>query len=516
MVAAARLRDQATLVRLRTITLCVAFALALAAAGVGCKKKPPPAPPPAPAAVAEECRPLACSEKCPCGARQKCVAGVCGYDPAYHVRQIALGAGTFACALYANGEVWCAGKNVVGQLGNGKTPVGPSAVDEPPAKVVGLGSATEIAAGVFHACALVSGSVWCWGLDGSGELGAHVDLPGGVGQMTGTPVKVNRLDDAIEIAAGNSHACAIKKDRSVVCWGGHSGEGLTDKAGARPVKGIANARGLALNLQSSCAIRTDGTVACWGVDGPAVNEPGVKNAQDLARTQFSTCVSVGTGSLTSGVKCWGGRFGARSVEVPYLANTDLLHGGTDLVCGVTAGARELHCSDTKSNYRVTMGDSGVPVAARLIAVSGEWTTTVRFGGDVVDADDEHPSKPVIDMLGAGSLTPAEELGPQTDNPAVVHAVPSCDGRGLGGTCEEFTNGSGGDEAQSRCQDEKGKWSADAPCPREGAYGSCLIGSKLDHGATLIIYASRFTKSRDEARAMCQGGFDGTFTALGSP
>ncbi|MEO7112126.1 MAG: hypothetical protein ABI183_16905 [Polyangiaceae bacterium] len=500
---------------MRTTLVCAL--IFIGAVFPACKKKSPITTSIAPTTtVADVCTPGFCSSQCACGARQVCAGASCVYDPAFHVSAIALGAATFACALYDNGQVWCAGKNVVGQLGNGKPIAGPAAVDEAPAAVVGIKGATQIVAGVFHACALVSGSVWCWGLNGSGELGTKVDVPG-VGQMTSTPVKVNHLDDAIAIAAGNAHSCAIKKDGSVACWGGHPGEGRTENAGARVIKGVTKAWSLALGFQESCALRLDSTVVCWSLDGAAADAP-IKSVDEIARTQFSTCARVDTK-----VKCWGGRFGAHPVDVPDLENLRSLSGGTDLICGITRDLQSnVRCSDTKTSYRVTVGDSGVHVSARLLAVSGELTMNVHVSdNDIVDVDDDHPSKAVIDALGSGS-TPQPTVdqlaalkGSMPAAPVAAEIPPSCDEQKYGGTCTEYSNGTSDLDAKTRCSNDLGTWS-DSPCTRNHVLGTCVIGSKLDHGATMVIYESKFTKGQTDAHAMCAGGFDGTYTEATAP
>jgi alpha-tubulin suppressor-like RCC1 family protein len=88
------------------------------------------------------------------------------------VKSIAVGP-LHACAVLNLGELKCWGGNGEGQLGLG-TPV--DNVDQKPRDVspVYLGGVTakQVAAGERHTCALLdNGTVKCWGLNASGQLG---------------------------------------------------------------------------------------------------------------------------------------------------------------------------------------------------------------------------------------------------------------------------------------------------------------------------------------------------------
>jgi len=81
--------------------------------------------------------------------------------------QLALG-GLHTCARKHDGTLWCWGDNGSGQLGDG-TMVGKSS----PGQVTSLGAAVvEVALGSSHTCARKQdGTLWWWGINGSGELG---------------------------------------------------------------------------------------------------------------------------------------------------------------------------------------------------------------------------------------------------------------------------------------------------------------------------------------------------------
>jgi alpha-tubulin suppressor-like RCC1 family protein len=160
------------------------------------------------------------------------------------------------CALRSTGQVFCWGSNIFGQLGNGTTydRAAPSLVHD-------LDDATAISIGHDTVCALrVGGRVAYWG-------NRDAVATGSIGSLTGegqpTPVPVVHLTDAIAISVGYSHACAIRADHSVVCWGQ---EFPGDNQALAPVTipHLANVRAISLGEDHSCALVASGRAFCWG------------------------------------------------------------------------------------------------------------------------------------------------------------------------------------------------------------------------------------------------------------
>src|SRR5690606_31788371 len=85
--------------------------------------------------------------------------------------------------------------------------------------------AVKIAAGNEHACAILdTGKVKCWGANASGQLGldSAAVSRGTVGSEMGDDLPIVDLGtdyEAIEIACGGLHTCAILAGGSVKCWG---------------------------------------------------------------------------------------------------------------------------------------------------------------------------------------------------------------------------------------------------------------------------------------------------------
>ena len=117
-----------------------------------------------------------------------------------------------SCALLDNGQVKCWGYNVYGQLGQGSmVNVGdaPNEMGDNLAAIqLGSGrTATAIAAGTYHSCALLdNGQVKCWGDNTAGELGqgniANVgDNPNEMGDNL-APIQLGSGRTATAISAG--------------------------------------------------------------------------------------------------------------------------------------------------------------------------------------------------------------------------------------------------------------------------------------------------------------------------
>ena len=182
-----------------------------------------------------------------------------------NIRAIAAG-DLYTLALRSDGTVWAWGDNWHGQLGDGT-------IDSRtrPVQVHGLTDVTAIAAGLQHSVALRSdGTVWTWGNGSSGQLG---DGSRSAGRRT--PVQVYDLDNVIAIAAGGRHTVALRVDGSVWTWGANeegqlgAGIGRWDHFRAMPVEvpELNNVTRIATGRHHTVALRNDGTVWAWGRNG---------------------------------------------------------------------------------------------------------------------------------------------------------------------------------------------------------------------------------------------------------
>jgi alpha-tubulin suppressor-like RCC1 family protein len=179
-----------------------------------------------------------------------------------HVAPTAYG----ACAARVDGTVWCWGQNAFGELG---AVVGTAAS---PVQIPGLSAVTQLASGNFHACAIgnygvVVKGVLCWGINSQGSLG------NGTGNNSSTPVVA--LSGAGFNAAPKYIACgelsshAVLADGSLRAWGwngfGQLGDGTTtDRFVPVVVSGESAVETVAAGSAHTCSVRADGGVRCWG------------------------------------------------------------------------------------------------------------------------------------------------------------------------------------------------------------------------------------------------------------
>ena len=193
----------------------------------------------------------------------------------------AVAAGTsWACALTSEGHVYCWGANSTGQLGNGTTKK-----SNTPVEVEGVGGSghlstvTAVAAGQDQTCAVTSARhAYCWGGNFTGELGN-----GTTATLSSTPVEVKGvggtgyLSTATAVAAGGAHTCAVGLGH-LYCWGddttGQLGNGTAATHSSTPVEvvGVGGAgylstvTAVSLGYWDTCALSAQGHVDCWGTN----------------------------------------------------------------------------------------------------------------------------------------------------------------------------------------------------------------------------------------------------------
>jgi alpha-tubulin suppressor-like RCC1 family protein len=239
------------------------------------------------------------------------------------------------CALLASGNVRCWGEADEGQLGYGNlTRIGD---DESPASAGDIdlgGAAVQIAGGYNHTCALLTnGSVRCWGEGTNGKLGyASVDNLGD-DEPPSERGDINLGGPAIAVTVGYDHTCALLATREVRCWGlgdsGQLGYGNPDTIGdgetpatVGPVAVGGRVVQVAAGESHTCALLDTGAVRCWGsgsvgrlgygnesnVGDTAATTPDVAGDVDVGGTVVRvaaggahTCVRLDTGAL----RCWG-------------------------------------------------------------------------------------------------------------------------------------------------------------------------------------------------------------------
>jgi len=189
----------------------------------------------------------------------------------------------------------------------------------------------EVRAGLYRSCALDSKRmVVCWGREPDGDEVTHMpDNPGpqqhvdtvddatcaidakGRVRCWGTgPVAQGAPEepDLVAMSIGGNHACVLREDGTLYCWGHGSGTDHDPPFQAVPppwpVVQVAVGGGY-----HTCGLRRDGSVGCWGGDGSG--DGGNVYAGHI-RAPPGTFVQVTTGHdhscgrrLDGTVTCWG-------------------------------------------------------------------------------------------------------------------------------------------------------------------------------------------------------------------
>ncbi|WP_102923297.1 RCC1 domain-containing protein [Streptomyces noursei] len=186
----------------------------------------------------------------------------------FMARQVAAGC-DFSLALMEDGTVWSWGSGARGQLGTGDRNS-----HSVPQEVKGLKHIAEIAAGCHHGVARTEdGAVWTWGDNLTGQLGD------GTGKgSSDEPVKARWLRDIRKITAGADHSFAIRNDDTVYGWGENrdgqlleadqsddTGVSRTNRNTPVAIDALEGARDLAAGRGHDLAILDDKVVA-WGAN----------------------------------------------------------------------------------------------------------------------------------------------------------------------------------------------------------------------------------------------------------
>jgi alpha-tubulin suppressor-like RCC1 family protein len=175
------------------------------------------------------------------------------------------------------------------------------------------GGFINVAAGAEHTCALAfGGSVYCWGSNRSGQLGAVVD------SFSATPVRARSNTRFAAVTAGGWHSCALDAEGRLYCWGANQRGQLGnlsrinqgDPVDIAPAMRFAH---VSAGWFHTCALSTEGLAYCWGAAGQsqAGGEPGedVLEPRLVSSMRFATVSAGGFHTcaldLQGRAHCWG-------------------------------------------------------------------------------------------------------------------------------------------------------------------------------------------------------------------
>jgi alpha-tubulin suppressor-like RCC1 family protein len=196
-----------------------------------------------------------------------------------------------ACAARDDGELRCWGFNDAGQLGY-DAPMCPTSADQCSftAGVVGgtLPTMREVAVGVDHTCAIAldDSSLWCWG-------GSQTTFfaPTQERCTAGVPCRLDDQRPYEQVGSGEGFSCALSGGR-VWCLGSNRDDVLgvrfesnkewcvPEEQNCNPfeIAGVDGVVRLVVGRRHACAVKSDASLWCWGSDQYA--QLGTASASD--------------------------------------------------------------------------------------------------------------------------------------------------------------------------------------------------------------------------------------------
>lgn len=329
----------------------------------------------------------------------------------------------FTCVVDEIGDIYCFGNRAYGRLGGGTRSRGP----EPspvPQRVVFSGDFVQVAAGSAHACGLrATGVLLCWGWNAWGQAGGSAAY-----QLT--PRAVSTGNRFVDVTAGANFTCGLLSDRHVTCWGANNAGQLGDGTLVRRSYGIFVREQLVgggtLELEyvvqveagfaHACAIKVDGRVFCWGQGTKGqLGDGNQRVASTLAlQNGITQAVSLGSGNRADhtcvlradgNTFCWGrndhGQIGNAAISPqvnppvgPFLGNGAVeLSAGANGTCAALASG-EVRCwgfnefgeagtGNFNTNLTVpkaVVGLPAAPVSSGSVALGGVHSCALRSNG----------------------------------------------------------------------------------------------------------------------------------------
>ena len=204
--------------------------------------------------------------------------------------------------------------------------------------------------GVRHACAVRSdNTVTCWGYNEGGQ----VSTPDG---------------EFLTVSAGRWHNCGLRPDRTISCWG-FNGDGQLDA----PAGEFSE---VSAGDVHNCALRTDGTAVCWGSNRIRKAEAPSGEFTSVHAANEHSCGLRADGTIT----CWGSN-GSRQLNVPE-GNYRSLSTGQSVSCAVRTDGTVACWGSSSGQWRIPGGQFSSVSAGSSYACGIRPDNTIGcWGGD---------------------------------------------------------------------------------------------------------------------------------------
>ncbi len=217
-------------------------------------------------------------------------------------------------------------------------------------KPTNTGGLVDVAAGRSHALALRrDGTVVSWGVNTAGQL----EQPAG-------------LTDVVAIAAGDAHSLALRTDGTVRVWGGRAPGGTATPAALNPPTGLSNVVAIAARGDNCMALRGDGTVAVWGLSAAGLQPPGgLGTAREIALGR-DHAVALPFNEMADAI-AWGDNTCGQITVVPAIARPTSIFAGDRVTIGLYTAI-----------FPASWNDGPAPARLGVIAPSYEQLRTIAL------------------------------------------------------------------------------------------------------------------------------------------
>jgi alpha-tubulin suppressor-like RCC1 family protein len=158
----------------------------------------------------------------------------------------------------------------------------------------------SVSAGQYHACSIRSdNTLWCWGLNTSGQAGT------GTGDAIFLkPAAAGSATDWERVSAGATFTCALNAAKKILCFGantsGQLGDGtVATKTSPTPVADVMVLwKDVDAGVSHTCAISEGGDLFCWGANARGQIGDGSTDNKSLPTpvTKAGPWASVSAGS----------------------------------------------------------------------------------------------------------------------------------------------------------------------------------------------------------------------------
>ncbi len=307
-----------------------------------------------------------------------------------------------ACRIHRGSSLLCWGKSVITGDGLGNMTGGFI-----PAEVSGFSSGvSDVSVGTRHACAIRNGDLFCWGENGSGEVGVGDALP----VSTPAPVLPTASQSFTMVRAGaRDQTCAVTNTGALYCWGNNDsttslGVASLDVAVTVPtlVPGMdSGVTSVDVGAGVICAVKA-GALYCWGANpsgelgvdtsGAPVTGPSLIAGLEAGVTAVSAGDRSRSGSTASSICA------IRSGALWCLGENDLHQLGTGNTTFLGVATAHPDLTGGVSSVVVTAA-GGCAIQSGVVKCWGEYT---------------EPSTGVVDL---SSIT-------QAPSPVAVAGLPS--------------------------------------------------------------------------------------------